>query len=489
MGKDKRGKYHPPKGKPSGAGKAQEMGMQHTDPEKMDEYLELDKELTEADSIGRDIPVRHHNRNTQKRSLQFSNQADRQNKTNTKIEKLKETKQQPAPIAEELPGILNRESFRSIATYRAPVCVSIYMNSHNFGEEENKQVDPALLKSALKKMEMQLNESGTEQKEINSLLAPAYTIFDDPEFHKNHSAALGIFISDAYLKYIRIQSPVKEEAIIESSFYVSPLIPLITPPEYFYILVISKKQVKLFKADYFAIHFVPVGGLPAGIGDATSDDKTDVMISDVTDRGGTENQQYHGFGGRNQDDDKILITNFFEASDDVIWKQILHNENVPLLLAGVEYLMPIYKSVCDYNNISQDYLKGNYEYVQMDTLYKEAMEIMTPYFEKNFKAAVENYGVLSGQNLTSADPAVIVPAAYYSQISQLFVAKDEHLWGLFDEKNNKLIIRQKKEPVSEDLADNAVTHTIINGGEVFIIDREQMPADSPMAASLRYGIT
>ncbi len=39
---------------------------------------------------------------------------------------------------------------------------------------------------------------------------------------------------------------------------------------------------------------------------------------------------------------------------------------------------------------------------------------------------------------------------------------------------------------AQDLIDNAVVKTLLNGGEVFLLERDKMPADSQLAAIFRY---
>ena len=155
--------------------------------------------------------------------------------------------------------------------------------------------------------------------------------------------------------------------------------------------MISKKQCKLFKADAFNMHPIQVEGLPKGLAEELGD--TDVETTFRTGgRGGTGGANFHGMGGGNNNDDKAYIANYLEAVDDVIWKQILHNETAPLLLAGVEYLIPIYKSVSDYNHIWNDALTGNHEHDELPNLYKQSREIMQPYFQQRLNKALENYG-------------------------------------------------------------------------------------------------
>ena len=67
MGKDRSGRYHPPKGKPSGINKEEGLGIQATPPEKMNEYNKITDRYTEGeDELSPDVHLLHHNRNLSK---------------------------------------------------------------------------------------------------------------------------------------------------------------------------------------------------------------------------------------------------------------------------------------------------------------------------------------------------------------------------------------------------------------------------------------
>jgi hypothetical protein len=194
---------------------------------------------------------------------------------------------------------------------------------------------------------------------------------------------------------------------------------------------------------------------------------------------------YHGVGGGNPSDkDNILV--YFEAVDDILWDKVFNKENAPLLLAGVEYEIPIYRSAADYHNLWPQNLSGNREYQNTTELYKDAKEIMQPYFEQRVTKALETYGNNSANGKTSSIAADVIPAAYYSQVSHLFVTKGEHIWGTFDEMANELIFHDTPNEDGEDLIDNAVVKTLANGGEVFLLEKEKMPADCQIAAIMRF---
>jgi hypothetical protein len=82
--------------------------------------------------------------------------------------------------------------------------------------------------------------------------------------------------------------------------------------------------------------------------------------------------------------------------------------------------------------------------------------------------------------------SLIIPAAYYSRLSHLFVRKGSRIWGTFNEQENKLDILDHETDTVEDLIDKAVIKTIQNGGEVYFLEANEMPENSELAAILRY---
>src|SRR5215212_4429732 len=119
MGKDKSGKYHPPKGKPSGAAKEEGLGIHPTEPDKLDQYLDItDKYTTGEDEVAPHVPVRHPNRNTEKGHERFKNQQDAQDSRKSDQQTFTEERS-PVVAPEELPRIPNKELFAELANFKA----------------------------------------------------------------------------------------------------------------------------------------------------------------------------------------------------------------------------------------------------------------------------------------------------------------------------------------------------------------------------------
>lgn len=488
MGKDQNGTFHPGKGKPSGINKEEGLGLEATKPQDMNEYLEIsDKYIDGEDELAGNVQERHPNRNTSKGEEAYKGKENTSESDKSDNETF--TEESTGTQAEELPGVLTKERFTELANYKAGIAVSLYIPTHQFGVEVNERFDQVAFKTTLNTVEQQLKERGLNEEMVQTLLKPGHGLEHNDDFWIGLSNALAVFIADGFFKYIKMPVTTEKKIVIESTFYVTPLLPIMTNSNYFYLLVISKQTPKLFKADSFGMQIVPVK-VPQGVHEL----KTLSDMHDTTFRRGDSGRranpvaltgEMHGTGGGNPDNKDLLVT-YFQAVDDILWEKVLHNENAPLLLAGVEYEIPIYRSVCDYQYVWEQSLTGNRERQDTKSLYQEAKELMKPYFEQQVNKALEVYGNKSATALTSSIVADVIPAAYYGKISHLFVCKGFHVWGTFDEMANKITIDEAQQESSEDLIDNAVVKTLATGGEVFLLDKERMPADSSVAALFRY---
>jgi hypothetical protein len=488
MGKDREGKFHPRKGKPSGSGRTDTPGLKPISTGDFEEHLEIVEKYT----VGEEEPapnlrVRHRNRNTDKREDRQVEKSDAKN-TKAKTDTFDDDSQQPvAPQAEELPSSLTKEQFSELANYQGQHCITVYLQTHTKGSEVNELVDNTIFKNYLQQVTTQLKQKGVDELTIEKLLKPSFELLRNDQFWREQSKGLVVFITESSTKYIKLPTaPKAEEMLMNTSFYLSPLIPMMTQTDYFYLLMLSKKESKLYRAGEFGIVELIIDEMPNGVDDVVHfEEKEDQKLFRTGSSGAGGGANYHGQGA-GKPDEKEHIAMYFDEVDETIWKAVLNKENVPLLLAGVEYLIPIYKSVAQYKPIWDEAITGNQQYTDLQSLHQQAVKLMEPYFQERHKKALELYGNQSATELTSSIAADVIPAAHYKRVWHLFVQEGAHLWGSFDEMNNKLTIHETQQEGDEDLIDKAVIRTIMNAGEVHFLPKDLMPAGSEIAAVMRY---
>jgi hypothetical protein len=110
-----------------------------------------------------------------------------------------------------------------------------------------------------------------------------------------------------------------------------------------------------------------------------------------------------------------------------------------------------------------------------------------PVLEANQKEDRRHYRTLAGKGYTSAGVQSVVPAAAFGRAETLFVALHERRPGLFDRQRSRATIAEHGNPDAEDLLELAVVKTIENGGQVYALERNQLPDEhASVAAILRH---
>ena len=81
----------------------------------------------------------------------------------------------------------------------------------------------------------------------------------------------------------------------------------------------------------------------------------------------------------------------------------------------------------------------------------------------------------------------IVPASVNGRVDTLFMNKDKEAYGLFDKENNSVIIDNARLPQNASLYNMMAVNTLLNKGNVYLMDADDMPLKNTNAnALLRY---
>lgn len=384
-------------------------------------------------------------------------------------------------------SLLSIDELKALVEQSQGLCVSIYMPTYKAGPETRQ--NPIRFKNLIKQAEAQLQER--HYRETSELLQPALDL-DDENFWQHQDEGLAIFVAEGFFRYYRMPLNFDELVIVGERFHLKPLMPLLTRDGEFYILALSQNQIRFFEASRYSVREVEIEGLPQSMDDALQYDETakDGQFRISTSKGGTANtaQQagsFHGQGSPDRDDIKQDILQYFHAIDRAL-HNFLRDKRGPLVLAGVEYLMPIYREANSYPHLLDEGLLENPETLTPDELHAQAMPIVEPYFSQAEQAAVEYYQEMTATGKTSTDPKEAIPAAFYGRVEQLFVAVGVQQWGSFDPDAMELHMHNDAEPGDEDLLNTAVVQTLLNGGSVYAVEPEKVPDSAPLAAVFRF---
>ena len=381
---------------------------------------------------------------------------------------------------------MEKEKFNDLLKQESENSVSIYIPTHRSGKEVNEKQDSIRFKNVLQAVTSELYKKGLGKSNVDALLSPAFLPLRDEEFWNNLDQGLAVFIAKDFFEIYKLPFSVPEEFYVHAGFHLTPLVPLFMDRPYFYLLMISKNSSSLFKGNTLGIDKIEIEGLPQGVNDVIHfEEKSERKLFRGSGTAPGKEGSLHGHGS-GLEDEKEYISQYLKEVDQTLMTELLANENAPLLVAGVEYIGGIYKQVSHYKHIINTILTGNYEHTSLGQLFEKALRIALPNLEEPSKKALKNYYDQLTTSLTSSMPEKVIPAAFYKQVYDLFVEKDLHIWGTFNEAENRLVINQQKNLEDLCLVNKAMVKTIANGGAVYILEKERMPNGAEIAASLRF---
>lgn len=381
--------------------------------------------------------------------------------------------------------LIPKEELKMLVKRREGPCVSIYMPTHRTFPETKQ--DPIRFKNLLREAEDRLKAAGLRSPDAKKLLMPAKALIKDGLFWHDQGDGLATFISSDGFYHYRLPLKFDELIVVTDRCHIKPLLPLFGLDGRFYILALSQNEVRFFQCTRHSVREVELKNIPRSLGEALKYDDPERQLQFHTRApaaGGERAAMFHGHGV-GKDDTKDNILRFFHQLDQGLYP-LLGKESAPLVLAGVDYLFPIYREANSYPHLVEDGIPGNPESVKPESLHEQAWEIVEPQFLKAREDAISRYRQFAGTERATNRINEIVPGAYDGRIDTLFAAVGTQQWGFFDPKTREVHLHSEPESGDEDLLDLAAVHTFLNGGTVYALKLQEIPDETPLAALFRY---
>jgi hypothetical protein len=368
--------------------------------------------------------------------------------------------------------------------------VSIFMPTHVRGAEIEQ--DPIRLKNLLREAAEKLQGRFPQGPDPQEVLAPAAALVGDREFWRHQDEGLAIFASETDFEIEQLPLKFQERVVVGERYHVRPLLPLLTSDGEFFLLAISLDDSRLYQGAGSGLSQIDLPeGTPNSLAEALKfdDPEKSLQFHTGTHRAAGDRSAIFYGQGANKADERANIRRFFQQLSAGV-EQALGAEPAPLLLAGVEYLLPMYRQVNDFPHLVEGQITGNQQEIRtrMDRLHQQAMEILQPEFDRQRQQALQRLMDQIDTKLTSAEIAGIVPAAAAGQIEILFVQAGAQQWGRYDASTHAAHLHEQRQESSVDLLDLAVQQTLEANGQVYLMPDEKMPIQAPAAALFRYTI-
>ena len=362
-------------------------------------------------------------------------------------------------------------------------CVSLFMPTHRKGRATEQ--DPIRFRNLLREVEERLLEKGLRTPDVRQMLKPAQALSEEPGFWRHQSDGLALFFTSDTIHSYRVPLPFEELVVISNRFHLKPLLPLFASDGHFYILALSQNQVRLLEGTRHRVDEIELEDVPESMADALQYERFEKQLQfhTGTPSGGARSAVFHGHDA--SDESKARILRWFHKIDDEL-PALLAGGQSPIVLAGVEYLFPLYNEANTYDHLLEQGIPGNPEALSPEELHAQAWPLVVPVFMQAQGEAVALYKQLRGTGRTTADVREAVLAAHHGRVEVLFVAVGVQAWGQFDPTTGTVHLHEEPGPGDEDLLDLAAIQSILNGGTVYAVEPDQVPDHARLAAVFRY---
>ncbi len=380
--------------------------------------------------------------------------------------------------------VLNRADIGALMRERGNLCVSLYLPTHRAGVEV--QQDPIRFKNLLRQAEERLLGNGLRRSEAEKILKPAQRLLADKAFWQHQSDGLAALASSQTFRTYRVPVAFPELVVVTDRFHIKPLLALLSGDGRFYILALSQNNVRLLQGTHHNVGEIDLRNVPTSLAEALGAEERQRQLQFHTaSRGGAA--IFHGHGGSNDDSvHKKDLLRYFKQIDKGL-RDLVCTEHVPLVLAGVDYLLPIYREANTCAELVEEGIVGNPESLSASELHTKAWAILEPFFKQGQERAADQYRGLAGTGRAEGDLRRILPAAHEGRVDSLFVAVGVQQWGRFEPEANSVTLHSEREPGDEDLLDLAALETLAHAGNVYAVKSGQVPGNGgPIAAVFRY---
>jgi hypothetical protein len=313
------------------------------------------------------------------------------------------------------------------------------------------------------------------------LLAPALDLVNHVDFWRDRKQGLAAFLMPGAFRTYGFSASLPETTVVGRHLQLKSILPLMHDSEQFFVMTLSENGVRLLKGSARGLDELRLRNVPDNLAElqAFSDKQEPLEFHGRRTSGGGWGEIFSG-QGVGIDDVKDDILRFFQMVDHAAHEH-LRIEHAPLVLAGVEFLWPLYRKANSYPHLLEQGIPGNPTRLSGKELHDRAWQLVQPVFAGPRRKAAERYAQFAGTGRTTNELTEAVLAAFQGKLEALFVAGNSERWGAFDPESAELAMHEQQQPGDEDLLNVAAVYVLQHGGAVHVVDVQEVPGGKEVA--------
>lgn len=383
----------------------------------------------------------------------------------------------------ELAEFQTARDLKTILAAEGP-CLSVYIPLSTAPPNQGAKANALEWKETLRTLEPKLQQYGAAGRELcESIRDWEGLVQGQPP----QGRSVAVLRSPDVFCVTWIEEPVKSRAELGPHFYIRPLLPELTRDKAFYILALSQKNVRLLRCTSrtseevsFPQHVAT--SFEAYMNSAKPDHVTDNRATAGPGAGSSKGVMFTTSSEREDKDE--YLAHFYRQVDRGA-EETLRGKPEPVVLAGVEYELALYRSLHSNLRLAHECVQGAPNSLKSGEMHARALDAMLRCHEKKVDEALAQYNHKVGAGASNRLKDVVT-AAHDGRVLTLLVSDSLERAGAFDASTHTVKGRETGGSEDEDLVNDAAVQTILHAGQVFVVPNGKMPNGTPLAAIFRF---
>lgn len=384
----------------------------------------------------------------------------------------------------EVAGFAHLKELKPMLSSGGP-CISAYVPLSSLPNHQGANANVLKWKECIRSLEQRLPQHGAQARELVGSISDWDGLIGGV---RPEGKSVAVFRSPDVFRVAWLDDEVNSQAIIGPHFYVRPLLPELTKAKTFYLLALSQKDVRLLCCNSNRAEEVPLStrGVATSFEEYMNPVKPDhtQSLGAATGPDSGASKTVSGTSNTEREDRDRYLSHFYKQIDRAV-NDVLRGKTEPLVLAGVEYELSIYRDVNSYPNLSDEAVRGAPNGLKAGEMHARAIEAIGRDYQRKLDDALATYDHKVGAGATNR-LRDIVTAVRDGRVLTLFVSDTLGQTGSFNESTYSMKGRETGSAEDEDLVNDAVVQAILHAGQVFVVPNTKMPNGAPLAATYRF---
>lgn len=361
---------------------------------------------------------------------------------------------------------------KKLISARGDALVSFYLPT----TPETQHIGPARteLGQLLKTAEDQLAAAGTPKRTVWPISEQVADLLDDADFWAHQANSLAVFVTPETIRTFRLPNRLTAMVQVSDRFHTKPLFRSVSVGQHAFVLALAENEVRLVEV---------LADLPA------REVRVEGMPKDAASAAGTANVNSRSYSRRiGGDEGQNTLLRSYCRKVDAALRPVLAGRDVPLILAATDPLLSIYRSVNSHEGLAADAIHTSPARLSPADLAEAARPVLDGLHATLLHDVRSLFKARDGEGRATAQIAQAARAATFGAIDTILIDMDEVVPGTIDDTTGAVTLNDAETAANYGVVDEIACRTMLAGGRVFAVRRDDIPGNASLAAILRYAV-